>query len=54
MRLHKFWTVTVNQVKASNVEEIDRADENDPQQVAEYCGPITKYLQSIEQEELPS
>ena len=53
-RLHKFWTVTVNQVKAQNVEEVDRADENDTQQVAEYCGPILKHLLATEHQDLPT
>ena len=53
-RLHKFWTVTVNQVKAKSVEEVDKADENDTQQVAEYCGPILKHLLATEDFERPS
>ena len=53
-RLHHFWTVTVHQVRAMHVEEIDRAQEDDPQQVAEYCGPIIRHLQQVETQNLPS
>ena len=41
-------------MRALHVEEIDRAQEDDPQQVAEYCRPIIKHLQSVETENLPS
>ena len=39
-RLFEFHSVTVNQVKAKYVEEVDRADEDDPQQCAEYIGDV--------------
>lgn len=44
----------MNQVKAQNVEEVDKADENDVYQVSEYCGPILKHLLATEHQELPS
>ena len=43
-----FWTVTVNQVKAQHIDEVDRADEDEPQHVAEYLGPILRNMQEVE------
>ena len=45
-RLNHFWTVTINQVKTYHSEECDRHNEDDVQQVTEYCGPILQNMLS--------
>ena len=46
--INHFWVVTVNQVKAQNVDEVDRFEEDDVQCAAEYLGPILKNMQDME------
>lgn len=40
----------MNQVKVQHVDEVDRADEDDPQMVAEYCVPVMQHLRETENE----
>ena len=53
-RLNYFWNITVNQVQAMNVEEVDKANQDDQQKVAEYCGPILRHWQEVEKNTIAS